>query len=170
MIVPVLAAGLALAGCGSAATSATTAANSDYSKALQFTACMRSHGVTNFPDPKIGGGGDLRVQASPNGTAVNGVAVNGPAFQTAMSACRSKLPNGGKGPPLDARRRQAMLRFSQCMRAHGETNFPDPTFNGGGARLELSKSSGLDPSSPTFKAAQQACGSLIGKQVPQRAP
>src|SRR5437588_709453 len=95
MIVPVLAAGLALAGCGSAATSATTAANSDYSKALQFTACMR---------------------------------------------------------------------------AHGETNFPDPTFNGGGARLELSKSSGLDPSSPTFKAAQQACGSLIGKQVPQRAP
>jgi hypothetical protein len=37
------------------------------------------------------------------------------------------------------------------MRAHGVTNFPDPTTAGGGAK------DGLDPNSPTFQAAQTAC-------------
>ena len=46
------------------------------------------------------------------------------------------------------------LKFSQCMRAHGLTNFPDPSAGGG---IQLNSSSGLNPSSPGFQAAQNAC-------------
>jgi hypothetical protein len=38
------------------------------------------------------------------------------------------------------------------MREHGVPNFPDPDENGGFAL------GGLDPDSPTMKAAEQACG------------
>jgi hypothetical protein len=80
-----------------------------------------------------------------------------------MQTCRSKLPNGGNpGPPSQSQRRQA-LAFSQCMRAHGVPNFPDPDFSGNGIRIHVGSGSGLDPNSPAFKSAQQACGSLIGK-------
>ena len=93
---------------------------------------------------------------------VNGVSVNAPAFQSAMQACRSKLPNGGHPPPLSAARKQAMLKFSQCMRAHGLANFPDPTFGSNG-RLGLlfHASSGLDPNSQAFKQAQAACAQYL---------
>jgi hypothetical protein len=40
------------------------------------------------------------------------------------------------------------------MHAHGTTNFPDPTANGHGVGLQLA---GIDPNSPQFQAAQQAC-------------
>jgi hypothetical protein len=76
-----------------------------------------------------------------------------------MSACRSKLPNGGQPPKLSASQKQAMLRFSQCMRAHGVTNFPDPTFGAAGRPdLKIGQSLGLDPNSPTFQSAQKQCG------------
>ncbi len=56
-----------------------------------------------------------------------------------------------------ASRPNRAFAFSQCMRAHGVTNFPDPSASGG---IELNRSSGIDPSSPTFQRAQSACGKL----------
>jgi len=163
-----------LAACGSSSSSSSTGAasaanagaSSNYTQALKFADCVRSHGVPNFPDPKANGNGGLRIEATPGSEKVNGVAVNGPAFQSAMQACHADLPNGGKPQPLSASRRQQALAFSQCMRAHGLTNFPDPTFSGGGAQLRLSASSGLDPNSPAFKSAQAACGAPFGKAGP----
>jgi len=47
------------------------------------------------------------------------------------------------------------------MRSHGVPHFPDPEISssGGGTsiRIHVTPSSGIDPSSPTFKDAQQAC-------------
>jgi hypothetical protein len=50
------------------------------------------------------------------------------------------------------------LAYSQCMRAHGVPDFPDPV----GDRLELRGSPGSDlsPDSPQFKTAQKACKAL----------
>jgi hypothetical protein len=48
------------------------------------------------------------------------------------------------------------LAFSECMRANGVPNFPDPQANGG---VELPN--GVDPSSPAFRAAQSKCAKLI---------
>jgi hypothetical protein len=56
-----------------------------------------------------------------------------------------------------------MLAFSQCMRKHGITNFPDPIFSNNGVRLQLAQSSGINPSSPAFQSAQKACGQPLGK-------
>ena len=120
---------------------------------------MRGHGVPSFPDATRG----LQIQRTPGSTSVNGVTVNSPAFDSAMQACRSKLPNGGRPQPPTASQRAAALRFSQCMRSHGVPNFPDPTFAGGGMALELRRDSGIDPNAPAFKAAQQACGAPFGK-------
>ena len=161
-----IAAALPLAACGSSGSNGSgtnAAATSNNSKGLEFASCMRSHGVLNFPDPKTNGRGGMLIQSTPGSTKVNGVSVNGPAFQSAMQACHSKLPNGGKPQQLSASRRSQMLQFSKCMRAHGISGFPDPTFGGGGAQLQLSKSSGIDPNSPAFQAAQKACGAPLGK-------
>lgn len=42
------------------------------------------------------------------------------------------------------------------MRSHGEPNFPEP-ING---YITLSPSSGINPNSPQYQAAQQACQSF----------
>ena len=58
---------------------------------------------------------------------------------------------------------QEALRFSQCMRANGVPNFPDP--NGQG----VIQGSGIDPSSPQFATAQKACAKYMGAGKPPSA-
>ena len=55
--------------------------------ALKFSACMRSHGVPNFPDPTFSGGG---VQLH-----VTGIDPNSPQMIAAQKACQSLQPGGG---------------------------------------------------------------------------
>ncbi len=78
--------------------------------------------------------------------------------------------SGGTATSAKAGFSQA-LKFSQCMRANGVPNFPDPS-NGGG--IQISRGSGLNPQSPAFQAAQKACGRLLpgggpGARKPTRA-
>jgi hypothetical protein len=47
-----------------------------------------------------------------------------------------------------------MLKYAQCMRAHGVTDFPDPNADGG---LTLGRGGDLDPSSPLFQQADSKC-------------
>ena len=158
---------LAAAGCGSSGPNAANSAGSpDGSKAasmVAFAQCMRTHGVPNFPD--LGNQG-MRIQATPSSVSVNGIRLSGPAFNSAQQACHSKLPNGGKPPQLNASQRQAALQFSQCMRSHGLPNFPDPNFTGGGVRIQIGPSGGLNPNSPAFKTAQQACQPVLRRALP----
>jgi hypothetical protein len=153
-----------IAGCGSSGTPG--AAATKRSDMLAFARCMRTHGVQNFPDPGSNGSGGLQIQdrvGSGGSLKVNGTSVSSPAFQGAMQACHSKLPNGGQPPALSAAQRAAMLKFSQCMRTHGLTNFPDPSFGPGGAvRLRVGPAGGLDPNSPAFQSAQKACAAYRG--------
>ncbi len=170
-ILAILGAALPLAACGgsSSSQSATNAASTKSSKALAFAQCMRSHGVSNFPDPS-GGRLNLQIQRTPNSTAVNGVEVNTPAFQSAMNACKADLPNGGNPSPPSASQRAAALRFAQCMRSHGLPDFPDPQVFSNGVRIQGGGPDGakLDPNSPAFKGAQQACRSLMKGAFTQR--
>jgi hypothetical protein len=167
-----LTAAVGIAACGS--SSSTPGAGARPDAMVTFAKCMRANGVPNFPDPGSNGSGAMVFQQRAGTGAsmkVNGVSVNGPAFQSAMQACRSKLPNGGHPPPLTAARKQAMLRFAQCMRTHGLSNFPDPTFGTGGrVGLAIRGGSGIDPNSPAFRQAQVACakyqGGVFKTQVP----
>src|SRR5438445_372153 len=90
----------------------------------KFAACMRSHGVPNFPDPDSRGG--IRIGPS------TGIDPNSPKFKAAQQTCRKLLPNDGQPSPAEqVRAQQQALKFSACMRAHRVPNFPDPTFSDG---------------------------------------
>ena len=57
-----------------------------------------------------------------------------------------------------------VLAYSECMRAHGITDFPDPQSQAGGGfglQIRVNPGSDLDPNSPKFQAAQTACQSLM---------
>jgi hypothetical protein len=59
---------------------------------LQFTQCMRAHGV-NVPDPQSGGG---IVIGGPAGSGQN-INPNSASFKSAQKACQKYLPGRGSG-------------------------------------------------------------------------
>ena len=61
--------------------------------------------------------------------------------------------------PVSGSRFKHALAYSACVRKHGAPDFPDP--NGKGQFL-FTPGSGIDPSSPSVRAAMQACQSLLG--------
>ncbi len=124
--------------------------------------CMRANGVSGFPDPREGpnGGGvgfpgGLTVEGD-GSIVVMGQPFAGPALRDAEQVCKQYMPPGGPGPTLSAAQQAAALADAACMRRHGLSTFPDPTFNGGHEALDLGP--GLDPNSPAFQRAAQACG------------
>jgi hypothetical protein len=66
--------------------------------------------------------------------------------------------SGGSSPESPASLEQAGVAFAECMRASGVPNFPDPKAGGG---FLFHASAGVNPSSPTFKAAQAKCHKLM---------
>jgi len=122
--------------------------------ALKFTKCMRTNGVSNFPDPSSSG-------AITFGSS-SGIDPRSTQFQAAQRKCQKDLPTPHFTPAQQAAERAAALRFSKCMRSHGVSNYPDPQFGSGGLGAVRigGPGSGLDPSSPIFQRAMQACASL----------
>jgi len=116
---------------------------------------MRSHGVPNFPDPN--------AQGVMQG---NGLDTGSSTFQAAAKGCQHLLPNGGRPTPAEQATALAQaLKFSQCMRSHGISDFPDPqSVAGGGIRIAIRSGQGSDlsPTNPQFQAPQKACQSLTG--------
>jgi hypothetical protein len=128
------------------------------SQAVAYSACMRSHGVPNFPDPKVStNGNEVKVAIGIN-PSISG----NPQFKSAQQACSKLLPGGGPGSgpnhQISPQEQSQYLKAAACIRSHGIPNFPDPTFSGGGVHIAHQ---GLNESSPAFKAAVQACESLI---------
>jgi hypothetical protein len=168
-------AGLALpaAGCGGSGGSqvaqlgSTTAGSSNSSSnaalesdAVAFSSCMRSHGVSKFPDPATGG-------TIPK-VGLQQLGVSSARFQAAQRACRHLLPNGGAGPDaaqLQQARAQA-LSYAQCVRSRGVPNFPDPGSHG---RIPDPATVGIDQGSPKFEAANQACSKYRPPYMPSNA-
>jgi hypothetical protein len=60
-------------------------------RTLKFARCMRSHGVPNFPDPKVTTGTSGNGVVDLRGTGLN---FHSPAFKAAAKACGG----GPKGP------------------------------------------------------------------------
>jgi hypothetical protein len=114
---------------------------------VAFSACMRKHGVPNFPDPKAVGHG--------YGLTIGNEMANSPQFKNAQQVCKKLLPNGGASPAQEqAKQLQESLKYAACIRAHGMPDYPDPKVHGGGIEM------GEAPDSPQFKIAQRACERL----------
>ena len=140
-----------VAGVSSATASPSQSATvSGEAEALQYAACMRSHGVPDFPDPTVQNG-----SVGFSVTAGDGVDQNSPQYQSARQAC-SSLRGGGTANSGSGNLAKE-LKFAQCMRSHGVPDFPDPNKNGG-----FSGTSTVNPSSPTFQNAQSTCMQLSG--------
>jgi hypothetical protein len=126
----------------------TSASSSARQSGVLYTDCMRSHGITDFPDPLPGGGYDL-----PQGVDFK----SNPDWQSAQQACQDDLPGGGPSGKQGNSKVNIPeeLTFAACMRAHGITDFPDPNSQG---VIQIANPAGiLDPDSPQFEAAQNAC-------------
>jgi hypothetical protein len=159
-VVAAAAVALLAAACGSSPSSsggpssppAGGGSSAYLSHQLTFARCVRSHGVPNFPDPDSRG-------VFPK-TAIPGVSVS--RLRAAEDACQNLAPAGQ--PPLTAQDQQDYLKAATCMRSHGITNFPDPTFSGGGVHLSIPAS--IDTSSQLFNQARQTCEKFIPAGLP----
>lgn len=76
----------------------------------------------------------------------------------ALAACGSAKPatTAASLNPSTTTAQHAALRFAQCMRAHGVSNFPDPASNG-----RAPTSDHVNKRSPAFRTAAQACHPLM---------
>jgi len=144
--------------------------------ALAYSACIRSHGVPDYPDPDSSG------QLPKTDARLLGVSTS--QYQAAQQACRHLLPAGGS---LKQREDQCMQnndcpsalvqqlliadrKLAQCMRSHGVPNFPDPINGGpGGPFFPISKAGISDAASHThwFEARLTECGRLVGGNAPE---
>jgi hypothetical protein len=119
----------------------------EYQYILSYAQCMRTHGVVGFPDPTL---------TSHNLTFNPKADSNSPQYAKANGACKHLLPDEG-GPPTAAQIAAVtarLLRYATCMRAHGESSFPDPTVTSHSLGFSLK---GMDPQSPQFQTAQKVC-------------
>lgn len=156
LLLLLLTAGTLVAACGgdpSPSHSGTGGGSSSSNQSgIKFAACMRSHGVSNFPDNAITvSNGKVTMDVPAN------LDPNSPQFQTAEQACRQDLPGSGSGSASNSNTQQ-VIKFSSCMRSHGVTKFPEPNSQG---RELITGGSGVDPNSPQFKSAEQACRHLL---------
>jgi hypothetical protein len=162
-VVAVAALSLLAAGCGGGGSpgvadvaSSTTAVTTTTTQSglLAFSQCMRSNGVTDFPDPQRFAGGNVKLTIHQFGTGT-------PHLQAALSACNHLLPtNGGSGSQETAQQQRTRLAdelsFARCMRSHGVARFPDPTAQGE-LTVEMVQAQGIDVHSPAVLRVVNAC-------------
>jgi hypothetical protein len=128
------------AGCSTAAPQAG-AANRE--QAMQFSQCMRTNGVRDFPDPD--GSGSLTIDGVANGSSLD---TNSAAFARAIATCKDLQPPGFTGHKRTSEEQANALKFAQCIRDNGVPDFPDPTPDGPLLNVDGSK--------PGLKAALDA--------------
>jgi hypothetical protein len=122
-VVGLIASVVLISACGSDAPAGTsgshTAANAQ--KGVKFAECMRSNGVPKFPDPSASG--QFTIDEVANGSSLD---TTSPTFTQALGACKSVEPAGFEGGTRSTQQQAAALKFAQCIRGSGVTDFPDP--------------------------------------------
>jgi hypothetical protein len=144
--------------------------------AVGYSACMRSHGVPDFPDPGSGG-------AIPKADAQQ-LGVSSSQFSAAQQACQHLIP--ATSGSLEDQAHQCMVsgvcpqalvqqmltaqrQFALCMRSHGLPQFPDPTLDSQGRPVFIWSISrtGMNPDSAQFQAKEAECQRLGGLGGPR---
>jgi len=75
------------------------------------------------------------------------------ASSIALAACgSSSKPSSSSTPGSGSPALTQAVKFAQCMRANGATNWPDPSSSGHSPSLNQ-----IDPNAPTFQTAYTAC-------------
>jgi hypothetical protein len=161
-----LAASVAIAACGGSSSAGSSAA-SNTNTGLEFAACVRTHGVPDYPDPTSGKASAVdssKLSESPR------------VVETAMTKCQKFSPDSNFGPVYSnaqmAKVRAGALAMAKCMRAHG-VDLPDPivsrgpgghAFEYGYSRTALAAHP-IDVTGPTFKAANGTCSHFLDSAI-----
>jgi len=104
-----------------------------------------------------GGGSAGPNVASVTATTSTTSSAAGASHSGAQSSSHSSA-SSASGTPSRATLGADELAFSKCMRANGVPTYPDPRAGGGAV---FQKGDGIDPFSPTFKAAHAKCQKLV---------
>jgi len=110
-----------ISACGSSAPASSSSGNgsgntvaSRYAKAVKFAQCIRANGDSGFADPNA------------SGELVGGISVSAAVWQKAVDACKGLQPPGSLSGQRSPERQSAALKFAQCIRKNGVSDFPDP--------------------------------------------
>jgi hypothetical protein len=173
----VLAALLAACSSGSGGTPSTggTSAGSPSPtssppSAVAYSACIRTHGVPNFPDPT--GSGQI-----PKGDAQQ-LGVSTSRLEGARRSCELLIPITGSNQEQGQETQcatagdcsQAVVQhwmaglrtLAQCLRSHGEPNWPDPIIASQGTPHFNYSQAGIDHHAPQVLAKVDQCIRLTG--------
>jgi hypothetical protein len=140
------------AGCGGLNDSGSAGSGSTKAQFLAYSRCMRSHGVSDFPDPTTPGGGG--VAFSINGGPGSDLNPTNPTYKSANEACRPLLSVGVQAATPPRPKIAEEVRWARCMRSHGVPSFPDPNNQG------AFDSAKFNDATPAFHTASKACASL----------
>lgn len=133
--------------------------------ALEYSQCMRSHGVPKFPD--VTNLNVLRTGSLKIGASMEQLGVSSSQFHAAQSSCRHLLPNGGRTTPTQSQQDlNAMLTFARCMRSHGIPSWPDPTNGPAGWGFNLLHVHGFDPNSTQTENTMNQCQRRLPSDIP----
>ncbi len=127
----------------------------------QWAACMRSHGDPSQSDPTVDTSDVIHITVPAgyrNGVLPSGQnPTSGKACIKYLAAAQSASRNGRPFPPPPSQRQR--LRFSECMRASGIPDFPDPSADGG---ISAHPGDDMSPNSPVFQNAAKVCARRTG--------
>ena len=154
--------GLGAAACGSnSPPQGSSSRQGPGAAAYAFARCMRTHGVSGFPDPI--------VKTTANSASVSQVApaslASSPHFKSANRACAHlEAAAHGSGPHSGGPSKSVLLAFARCLRAHGISNFPDPSGQGQLSPTMLS-AAGVNVHTQRFFDAGRSCVGVTHGQI-----
>jgi hypothetical protein len=155
--------GPGVANVGSSGPSGQSSSSSSRSDALlAFSECMRSHGVSQFPDPEPG---QTEIKLPPANS--RGYGASASLFWSAANACRHLLPPGvGAWYPRSEIPQvlRALRSFADCLRNRGISDWPDPKFDSQGRLGFTGPGADNPPGSPTDRAVNE-CHHLLPGDV-----
>jgi hypothetical protein len=169
VVVTALAASVTIAACGGSSSSGSNAA-STANTGLKYAACVRAHGVPDYPDPHNG-----KVTVNTHNLSESATVVS-----KAEGTCQKYAPglNLNSLPRLSsaqmARVKVGGLDYAKCMRTHGVPEMPDPIVKPGpgGHGIEYGYSAkALDAhplpyKSPTYARANTTCSKVWSRYTP----
>jgi hypothetical protein len=117
-----------------------------HAKAVKFAECIRSNGVSEFPDPDASGQFAYGIPSDSSPLDPSNA-----AWQHAIGACKSLEPPQFMPTQFTPKQLSARLKFAQCVRANGVPDFPDPTPTG--PLVDVSNGSSI----PGLHATIQKC-------------
>ncbi len=171
-----LVASVALAACGGS-TPSRSSADSIAKAGLEFAACVRAHGVPDFPDPNASSDGTQTSGGQTDATPAPTLTESAQVVQKAEDECQ-KYAEAAQGPAVSsgqlAKLKAGALAYAKCVRAHGVPNFPDPTVDTGpgghGAGITPPFGTGArareEAQSPVLQTAIKTCSPLVDRVTP----